>query len=197
MKTLVTGGAGFIGSHLCEKLLALGHEVIAVDNLSCGREANLKNLKDHPKFNFEKTDILNKDALHKSFEGVEWVFHLAGIADIVPSIENPTAYFDVNVKGTLNVAECAKNSGVKRLVYAASSSSYGIPDVCPTSELSPINPLYPYALTKHMGEEIILHWGNVYNLPAVSLRLFNVYRPSLSYYRFLWSCFWGFFSAEN
>ena len=177
MKTLVTGGAGFIGSHLCEKLLALGHEVIAVDNLSCGREANLKNLKDHPKFNFEKTDILNKDALHKSFEGVEWVFHLAGIADIVPSIENPTAYFDVNVKGTLNVAECAKNSGVKRLVYAASSSSYGIPDVCPTSELSPINPLYPYALTKHMGEEIILHWGNVYNLPAVSLRLFNVYGP--------------------
>jgi UDP-glucose 4-epimerase len=102
---------------------------------------------------------------------------MAGLADIVPSIEQPDSYFEVNVAGTLNVLQCAKDAGVKRMVYAASSSSYGIPKVYPTSETSPISPQYPYALTKYMGEELVLHWAQTYKLPAVSLRLFNVYGP--------------------
>ncbi len=111
------------------------------------------------------------------FQGVDWVFHLAGLADIVPSIEQPEPYFSTNVQGTFNVLECARAAGVKRFIYAASSSSYGIPEVYPTPEDASINPQYPYALTKHMGEELVLHWAQTYNLPALSLRLFNVYGP--------------------
>ena len=109
--------------------------------------------------------------------GQDYVFHLAGIADIVPSIENPSAYFKANVEGTLNMLELAHKTGVKRFIYAASSSSYGVPNIYPTAETAPINPQYPYALTKHMGEELVMHWEKVYKLPAVSLRLFNVYGP--------------------
>jgi UDP-glucose 4-epimerase len=105
------------------------------------------------------------------------VFHLAGLADIVPSIEMPEQYFSTNVSGTFNVLECARRCGVKRFLYAASSSSYGIPDIYPTPETSPIQPQYPYALTKFMGEELVLHWARVYQMPAVSLRLFNVFGP--------------------
>jgi UDP-glucose 4-epimerase len=102
---------------------------------------------------------------------------MAGLADIVPSIEQPDLYYQVNVSGTLNVLQCANEADVKRVVYAASSSSYGIPDEYPTPETAPISPQYPYALTKYMGEELVLHWSQTYNLPAVSLRLFNVYGP--------------------
>jgi len=102
---------------------------------------------------------------------------MAGLADIVPSIEQPDNYYQTNVTGTLNVLQCALEAGVKRLIYAASSSSYGIPDIYPTPETSPIDPQYPYALTKYMGEELVLHWVKTYKLPAVSLRLFNVYGP--------------------
>ena len=117
----------------------------------------------------------NAKSIKPLFEDVDWVFHLAGLADIVPSIEMPSQYYNTNVSGTLNVLECARDFGAKRVLYAASSSSYGIPDVYPTPESTPIRPQYPYALTKHMGEELVLHWANVYKLPAISLRLFNVY----------------------
>lgn len=177
MRSLVTGGCGFIGSHLAEQLLGMGHEVVIVDNLSCGRIENIESFSDHPALTFINADIIDRAQIASAFEGVDWVFHLAGIADIVPSIEQPDAYFQTNVTGTLNVLQSAKESGVKRIVYAASSSSYGIPDQYPTPEDSSINPQYPYALTKYMGEELVLHWAQVYKMPAISLRLFNVYGP--------------------
>lgn len=175
MKTLITGGAGFIGSHLAELLIARGHEVVVVDNLTSGRVENLKSIVDHTRFKFANADIRDYSSLLPLFEGVDWVFHLAGLADIVPSIEMPAQYYSTNVTGTFNVLECARHCGAKRVLYAASSSSYGIPDVYPTPESSPIKPQYPYALTKHMGEELALHWAGVYKLPVVSLRLFNVF----------------------
>ncbi|MEY4331502.1 MAG: hypothetical protein RLZZ196_240 [Bacteroidota bacterium] len=175
MKCLVTGGAGFIGSHLVELLIEQGHEVVVLDNLISGRLQNLNAVEANPKFTFFKADIRDEQSLEPAFVGVDWVFHLAGLADIVPSIEMPEQYFGVNVAGTFNVLQCAKAYGVKRVVYAASSSSYGIPDVYPTDESSPIRPQYPYALTKYMGEELVLHWSQVYGLSGVSLRLFNVY----------------------
>jgi UDP-glucose 4-epimerase len=177
MRALVTGGAGFIGSHICQELLSKGHQVVALDNLASGRMENFCEFKDSKKFKFEKVNILDKDRLSPLFKNVDWVFHMAGLADIVPSIEKPDLYFDVNVKGTLNVLEAAKNSKVKKFVYATSSSSYGIPKFYPTSETAPIDPQYPYALTKYLGEQLVLHWSQIYSLPSVSLRLFNVYGP--------------------
>lgn len=175
MKTIVTGGAGFIGSHLSELLIAEGHDVVVVDNLTSGRLENMKSVANHPRFKFANADIRDPAALQPLFEGVDWVFHLAGLADIVPSIEMPSQYYSTNVSGTFNVLECARRSGVKRFLYAASSSSYGIPDLYPTPESAPIQPQYPYALTKFMGEELVLHWAKVYKLPTISLRLFNVF----------------------
>jgi UDP-glucose 4-epimerase len=177
VKALVTGGAGFIGSHLSERLLKLGHEVVVVDDLSSGRLKNLESFKDCPAFSFVNADIRNHKQLAPCFNGVDWVFHLAGLADIVPSIEAPDLYMSTNVQGTFNVLECARNANVRRLIYAASSSSYGIPETYPTPESEPVNPQYPYALTKYMGEELVLHWAHTYKLPALSLRLFNVYGP--------------------
>ncbi len=175
MKTLVTGGAGFIGSHLAELLVAEGHDVIVVDNLTSGRVENLKTISASAGFRFENVDIRDLDKLMPLFDGVDWVFHLAGLADIVPSIEMPSQYYSTNVTGTFNVLESARKAGVKRFIYAASSSSYGIPDSYPTPETAAIQPQYPYALSKFMGEELVLHWSQVYNLPAISLRMFNVY----------------------
>lgn len=175
MNTLITGGAGFIGSHLAELLIKEGHNVIVVDNLLSGRERNLESISNSKNFKFEKIDILDVEKLKKVFVDIDWVFHLAGLADIVPSIEMPHQYYSTNVTGTFNVLECARNSNVKRFIYAASSSSYGIPDIYPTPETYPIKPEYPYALTKYMGEELVLHWSQLYKLPAISLRLFNVY----------------------
>jgi UDP-glucose 4-epimerase len=177
MKALVTGGCGFIGSHLTEMLLEMGHVVVVVDNLACGRLDNIASVKDHPRLECVFADIRDLSSISNSFKDVDWVFHLAGLADIVPSIEQPVDYFEVNVSGTLNVLQSALNSGVKRVIYAASSSSYGIPNEFPTPESSPIKPQYPYALTKYMGEELVLHWAHTYKLPAISLRLFNVYGP--------------------
>ena len=104
-------------------------------------------------------------------------FHLAGLADIVPSIDNPTQYFNSNVKGTLNILESSRRANIKKLIYAASASCYGIPDKYPTNENSKINPQYPYALTKFIGEQLIFHWFKVYNMPNISLRFFNAYGP--------------------
>ena len=111
------------------------------------------------------------------FKGVDWVFHLAALADIVPSIQQPEAYFRANVDGTFNVIQAAIKANVKRFIYIASSSCYGITDKYPTPENAEIRPQYPYALAKRMGEELVMHWAHVYNFPALSLRFFNVYGP--------------------
>jgi len=177
MRAIITGGAGFIGSHLAELLIANGHSVLVIDNLNSGKLENLSPLKDSPNISFVNADIRNYSDLDFLFNDIDWVFHLAGLADIVPSIEAPDLYYAVNATGTLNVLQAAKKYDVKRLVYAASSSCYGIPAQYPTSETSAIQPLYPYALTKYLGEEIVLHWGKVYGIPVIALRLFNVYGP--------------------
>ncbi|QQR81162.1 MAG: SDR family oxidoreductase [Deltaproteobacteria bacterium] len=175
MKALVTGGAGFIGSHLVDLLLSCGHEVTVIDNLSTGREENLYDVKD--RIRFVKSDLSQEGEWQDLFQGCDYVFHLAALADIVPSIQKPLDYFQANVQGTIHVLEAARRHRVKRLVYAASSSCYGIPEKFPTPENSPIQPQYPYALTKRMGEEMVMHWAQVYKLPAISLRFFNVYGP--------------------
>ena len=177
MKVLITGGAGFIGSHLSDKLIKLGHEVIIIDNLSNGRLNNIEHLLDKKNFKFHELDIINLEDIRPIFKDVDWVFHLAGIGDIVPSIENPKLYYDCNVTGTFNVLESSRAAGVKKIIYAASSTCYGIPDNYPTAETADIRPQFPYALTKYMGEELIMHWSQTYNIPAISLRLFNVYGP--------------------
>ena len=175
MKALISGGAGFIGSHLVDALLGHGHEVVVLDNFSTGRPQNLEHVSD--KIKSVQCDISQMGEWNVNFSGVDWVFHLAALADIVPSIEKPIDYFESNVQGTFNVLEVCRQHRVKRFLYAASSSCYGIPDEYPTPESSEIKPQYPYALTKYLGEEIVMHWCKVYGLPAVSLRLFNVYGP--------------------
>ncbi len=177
MRIVVTGGAGFIGSHLVDFLLEKNHEVIAIDNLSTGWLKNLEKAQKNSNFSFHDIDIRDKDKLFPLFENVDWVFHLAALADIVPSIEKPREYFETNVDGTFNVLEVSKKAKVKRFIYAASSSCYGIPKVCPTTETSAVSPQYPYALTKYLGEELVLHFEKLYKIPSVSLRFFNVYGP--------------------
>ncbi len=177
MKAVVTGGAGFIGSHLVDRLLKEGLEVVVIDNFSTGRPENVAHHAKNPKFKLLQADINERDATRLAYRGADWVFHLAALADIVPSIERPNDYHHANVSGTVQVLELARESGVKRFVYAASSSCYGIPDRYPTPETAPIQPRYPYALTKRLGEECVLHWGEIYGLPVVSLRFFNVYGP--------------------
>ncbi|MBF8262488.1 MAG: family oxidoreductase [Parachlamydiales bacterium] len=176
-RVIVTGGAGFIGSHLTDLLLEKGHHVTVIDNLNGGWMKNLKMAESHPHFRFVQADIRDKEALAGLFDGVDWVFHLAALADIVPSIEKPREYFETNVDGTFNVLEAAQKASVKRFLYAASSSCYGIPAQYPTPESAPVQPQYPYALTKYLGEQLVLHWAQVYKLPALCLRLFNVFGP--------------------
>ncbi len=176
MKSLVTGGAGFIGSNLVDLLVKNKHKVIVLDNFSTGRKSNLKH---HSKKNIKiiNLDISKNINLKKYFKGVDYVFHMAGLADIVPSIENPKKYFDSNVTGTFNVLRYAKEAKVKKFIYAASASCYGLPRKFPTNESSTIKPMYPYALTKWQGEQIVMHWNKVFNFPAISLRFFNCYGP--------------------
>ena len=174
---LITGGAGFIGSHLVEKLLHEGHKVIVLDNFSNGRLENLADVKSNENLTIKNVDISDYQNIKNYFKDVSWVFHLAALADIVPSIQHPLTYHKSNVDGTINVLEASHKNAVKRFIYTASSSCYGIPDIYPTPEDSPIRPEYPYALTKYLGEQYALHWNRIYDLPVVSLRLFNVYGP--------------------
>lgn len=177
MKVIVTGGCGFIGSHLVDRLLKDGHQVTVIDNFSTGRPQNLEHQKKHPRLQIIEANIIDKDKITPYFRGVDWVFHLAALADIVPSIQMPEQYFRSNVDGTFAVLEASRAAGVKKFLYTASSSCYGIPDVYPTPETAPTCPQYPYALTKYLGEQTALHWAWLYKLPVISLRLFNVYGP--------------------
>ncbi len=178
MKNLVvTGCAGFIGSHLCERLIKENFNVIGIDNLANGKISNLKNFINENNFSFIESDINDEKILNKNLKNADILFHLAALADIVPSIKNPDSYFSSNVTGTFNIIKLCKEHSLKKIIYAASSSCYGIPDKYPTPERALIYPLYPYALTKRLGEEIIIHFGKLFNIPTVSLRLFNVYGP--------------------
>ena len=177
MKAMITGGCGFIGSHLADFLIDSNYEVVVVDNLSIGRLDNISQLLDKSKFSFFQVDITDFDKLEVHFKGVDLVFHLAALADIVPSIENPQSYYQVNVTGTFNVLEACRKHDVKKIIYTASSSCYGIPEQYPTKESAEIRPQYPYALTKNIGEQMVMHWSRLYGLAAVSLRFFNVYGP--------------------
>ena len=174
MKAIVTGGAGFIGSHMVDLLVKENFEVLVIDNLINGR---VENINKSSNVKFLKADISDYSvSFDEYFEDVDYVFHFAAMADIVPSINNPLLYHKANVDGTINILEAAKKSkNLKKFVYAASSSCYGIPDNYPTLETSSIKPEYPYAHTKRIGEEYVLHWGQVYKIPVVSMRFFNVY----------------------
>ena len=175
MKAIIIGSTGFIGSHLVDSLLNENFDVTVLDNFSTGRLENLNHVR--KKIELVECDLCVEGDWIQNFSNADWVIHLASLADIVPSIQQPDAYFRANVDGTFNVLQAAKTAGVKRFVYAASSSCYGIPDNYPTPEHADIRPQYPYALTKRMGEELVLHWAQVYSFPAISLRFFNVYGP--------------------
>ena len=171
---IVTGGAGFIGSHMSDLLLDKGFEVRVVDNLSGGHERNLIQHANNPNLKFVKKDIRQLESDDAVFSGAKYVFHFAGVGDIVPSIERPVSYMETNVQGTVRVLEAARAAGVEKFVYAASSSCYGLA-ATPTKEDHPIAPLYPYALSKFQGEQAAFHWHQVYGLPVNSVRIFNAY----------------------
>jgi len=173
---VVTGGAGFIGSHMVDLLLERGYRVRVVDSLAGGREANLAHHAGDPRLAFDRRDIRAISPDDAIFQAATFVFHFAGIGDIVPSIERPAEYMDVNVQGTVRVLEAARAAKVAKVVYAASSSCFGLAEV-PTREDHPIRPEHPYALSKYAGELAVLHWNRVYGLAANSIRIFNAYGP--------------------
>ena len=171
---VVTGGAGFIGSHMVDLLIGRDFEVRVIDNLVGGREANLAHHKNNGQLRFEHRDIRDYQPGDPLFDGADFVFHFAGIGDIVPSIERPMEYMSANVQGTVHMLECARHAGAGKFVYAASSSCYGLAKT-PTREDHQIAPQYPYALSKYQGEQAAFHWHKVYRLPVNSIRIFNAY----------------------
>ncbi len=177
MNVLITGGAGFIGSHLTDYLIKKSNvsKIIVIDNIKDGSLKNLKNSINSKKFQFFKIDINNFKKIEKKFKSIDIVYHLAALSDVVPSIEEPINYLQSNIMGTVNILEAMRKHNVKKIVYAASSSCYGIPKKIPTLEEDKINTMYPYSLSKNIGEQIIQHWAKTYNLSYISLRLFNVY----------------------
>ena len=171
---VVTGGAGFIGSHMVDLLVERGFRIRVIDNLVGGRAANLAKHEANPDVILDERDVRSLSPDDKLFAGAWYVFHFAGIGDIVPSIEQPNEYMSANVQGTVHVLETARHAGVRKVVYAASSSCYGLASV-PTREDHPIAPQYPYALSKYLGELAAFHWHKVYRLPVNSIRIFNAY----------------------
>ena len=176
MNIIVTGAAGFIGSHLCEELINDGHQVIGIDNLSNGQLKNMNTFINSPNFVFYKEDINDINKIVTSIK-IDAFFHLAALADIVPSIENPMTYHNSNVSGTISTLEFCRHNQIKRYFYTASSSCYGLPNTYPTSENQIIDCQYPYALTKYLGEQYVFAYSKYYDLEVTSLRLFNVYGP--------------------
>jgi UDP-glucose 4-epimerase len=171
---VVTGGAGFIGSHMVDLLLERGFVVRAIDNMVGGRPENVAQHGNSSAFVLEARDIRSYAPEDPLFTEAKYVFHFAGIGDIVPSIERPLEYMSANVQGTVHMLECARHAKAEKFVYAASSSCYGLAKV-PTDENHPISPQYPYALSKYQGEQATFHWQQLYKLPANSIRIFNAY----------------------
>lgn len=171
---VVTGGAGFIGSHMVDLLIERGYGVRVIDSLIGGREENFAHHRNSADLVFEQRDIRSYAPGDALFKDARIVIHFAGIGDIVPSIEQPLEYMSANVQGTVHMLECARHAGVQKFVYAASSSCYGLAAV-PTREDHQIAPQYPYALSKYQGEQAAFHWQQVYKLPVNSIRIFNAY----------------------
>jgi UDP-glucose 4-epimerase len=176
-KALVTGGAGFIGSNLVDELINAGHEVVIIDNLTTGKKENI-----NPRAVFYEADIRNLETIKPLFQGVDYVFHLAAFPRVQPSIEDPVTANDINLNGTLNVLVAARDAGVKKVIYSASSSAYGDQEQMPLTEDMPTHSLSPYGLQKYVGELYCQLFSDIYKLPTVSLRYFNVYgkRQALS-----------------
>jgi len=176
-KAIVTGGAGFIGSNLVDKLIDMNVEVHIIDDLSTGFEKNI-----NPKAIFHNIDIstINPDSNYYEFKNTDVIFHTAALARVQPSIENPIPFDNVNISGTLRMLMLAHKWGVKRFVYSASSSAYGEVKITPTPETHPTNPLSPYGLQKYVGEQYCRMFSQVYGLDTVSLRYFNVYGDKMS-----------------
>ena len=171
-KVVVTGGAGFIGSNLVDALIKGGHSVTVIDNLFTGKKSQVNKLA-----KFIKADILNLNKIKPYFRGVDQVFHLAAIARIQPSIIDPVPTMQDNIIGTLNVLLASRDAKVKRVVYSASSSSYGDQDSLPLHEEMQPSFKSPYSLSKYVGEELCRLFTNLYGIETVSLRYFNVYGP--------------------
>jgi UDP-glucose 4-epimerase len=171
---IVTGGAGFIGSHMVDLLINKGYNVRVIDNLTAGKYINLEHHKNDKNLNLDERDIRKISSDDNIYRAIDYIYHFAGIGDIVPSIEFPVEYMSVNTQGTIKVCEGARHNSIKKLVYAASSSCYGLAEV-PTNENAEISLKYPYALSKYLGECSALHWNKIYNLPVNVIRIFNAY----------------------
>ncbi len=176
-KVIVTGGAGFIGSHLTELLLSRGYHVIIIDDFSTGKMANIEPLLKSMKVDFIQGSITELPLLQNLFQGVDFVFHQAALSSVPRSIEDPLSTNKVNITGTLNVLLAARDNNVKKVIYASSSSVYGNTPTLPKREDMVSNPQSPYALTKLVGEYYCRVFHQIYDLPTICLRYFNVYGP--------------------
>ena len=172
---LVTGGAGFIGSHLVPRLLELGHSVTVLDNLSTGKLENLDGVLDHPKFVFQRGDILDKTVLHDVFDGVDSVIHLAALIDISASVADPIQNHEVNVNGSFNMLHAAIKHHIKKFVFASSTAVYGDAKTLPLQENSALHPISPYAASKVAGEAYCSAFASCFGLETIILRFFNIY----------------------
>lgn len=197
MKAIVTGGAGFIGSHLVDRLLSDGYKVIILDRFAKGLAQHLISRKHKQNLILHRVDISNsKDLKLSYFQNVDWVFHLAAVSKVAPSVDSAIIYHKINVTGTVNVLEKARIAKVKKFIYAGSASYYGIPEVFPTPETAEIKVDSPYALTKYFGEVYTLFWGKLYKFPVISLRFFNVYGPKVRRFGSFGSLFSIFMSKK-
>ncbi len=176
MKVLATGGAGFIGSHLTNKLIEQGHQVVVIDNLATGKKERV-----NPQAQFEQLDICDLENIRPLFDGVDIVFHLAAIPRVPYSMENPTETTKANVLGSVNVFKAAAEAGCRRVIFASSSSVYASTNTGALSEDMPTNPISPYALQKLTGEMFAQLFTKIYNIPIIILRYFNVYGPGIDF----------------
>ncbi len=175
---LITGGAGFIGSNIVKKLLELGESVRVIDNFSTGKKENIKEFIENSNFKLTEGDLTNLDVCREAVKGVDFILHQAAIPSVPRSISNPLVSNNANIVGTLNLLVAARDQGIKKLVYASSSSIYGDSSILPKKEDLPINPISPYSLTKYAGEKYCQIFYKIYNLPTICLRYFNVFGPN-------------------
>lgn len=179
MKICITGGAGFIGSHIAEECIKKGYEVIVVDNFSTGKKENLSFIKNYPNARLKiiKADVADYKAVAKAVKGCDAVFHEAAVASVQKSIENPPLTFESNAKGTLNVLEASRTNGVRKVIFACSAAIFGDHPEIPKREDSPVLPKSPYGADKYISEVYLRLYYELYNLTTVSLRYFNVFGP--------------------